>query len=244
MIDFVIAANIIVIGVVLAILLLMGYLTSIRTIGQKAARKNISYYFLLFLLGIIIALVFSLIISTGWANYASLGFAVIFTAVTAVWLVTWPWRKRRAGNLLLKVKSTPKERQLLWCGVCFIIVATFMMILSVVNYSDYESFFYRLTMLLIYWTLAISFIASSLSGLELREKGITYRFSVIKWAKIEQFSWSDTKVNILIIQLKDPLPFLRKTRGISVPLSQKDSIHHILSQYLIDGDVKSETLFL
>lgn len=88
------------------------------------------------------------------------------------------------------------EKKYFWWGIFLIIalmiVSVFQGIIGTPNILSWE----RIPTFL---TGIVYLISWGLSHIELREKGIVYRFKLIRWSAIKSYQW---ELNLLIINLK------------------------------------------
>ena len=133
--------------------------------------------------------------------------------------LTWFFRQTDYGSLLLDVGRIEKSK--FWWGIALVIVLIFSWFLE---QTGLPLSLVRIERLPAYLTAIVYLIAAGLSHLELREKGICYRFKLIKWSKIESYKW---ELNLLTINLKrnGELSWL-------IPIDYRDSVNHILAEHL------------
>ena len=115
----------------------------------------------------------------------------------------------------------------------FLIIAilqTFVFITLALNGSrgDFSTEYY-LAQIILYWSSAIYFLWVGFSKLELREKGIYFKFGLVKWQQIASYKWEGEKANILTVWLKQPIPLLQ-TRSWSIPPGLKNPVERVISQ--------------
>lgn len=219
----------------IVVALVLGYAISRSMLGQEAARRNLLSGTLLLL--VLFPLIFALnFLPQPWRDYAWLGLSIVFSAIAWTYIVSWPRRKRQAGSLLWNLGRPVTYRSLLIAGVLFLISAilqtTMFIDLARKGFSgSYESPEYYLSQAFLYWSTAISCFWAGLSKLELREKGIYFKFGLIKWQQIASYKWEGAKGNTLTVWLKQRFPFF-PTRSWQIPLVHKSTIERILAQHL------------
>ncbi|MDJ0702441.1 MAG: hypothetical protein QNJ46_04095 [Leptolyngbyaceae cyanobacterium MO_188.B28] len=98
-----------------------GYLLVVNVMGREAASRNMLYLSAWVLMGFAIASFATLLSQwrqVGWSTVYLVGVIGI-----GLWLLSWPFRKRTAGSLLLNVGRTWQNSLLFWIGVWEVVVA-------------------------------------------------------------------------------------------------------------------------
>lgn len=219
--------------VLLAILMIgIGYTISIRTVGPEIAQRDLRLITWLIPLSFVVSLGLHSLYKYGWLSPSSL-----FIVLLALWILTWNWRKKRAGVLLLDVGQIPIGRVIFWFCVLEVLIAAFKTwsamyqistgLLSLSNTSTIIS------QVLLYWLLAFYTAATGSSRLELREHGICYIFLVIQWNRLVAYRWDDMKPNILIIQVRPPsfLPF-KQFWNLPIPAVYRNTVAQIMAEHV------------
>jgi hypothetical protein len=219
----------------LVVALLLGYTISRSSLGQEAAWRNLlaTTLFLFLILSFVFALNF---LPHPWRDYAWLSLSIFFSAIAWTYIISWPRRKRRAGSLLWNLGRPSTYRSMLVAGGLFLISA----ILQTTMFFDsarngfpegHNSPEYYLSQAILYWSTAIYFFWAGLSRLELREKGIYFKFGLIEWQQIASYKWEGVNSNTLTVWLKQRFPFF-PTRSWQIPVVHKATIERILAQNL------------
>ncbi|NMG11673.1 hypothetical protein DP117_34395 [Brasilonema sp. UFV-L1] len=210
----------------------IGYAISYRTIGHQAAQRRLTRTALLILLAFFVG--FGL---NSLGKYGSISIYFLFAAFVALWLLSWNWRKRKAGALLLDVGRFSRSKLMLWAGVLEALFAVFYTWSAISRISTGLESDTNLVEVIaqpvFFWSLAISFLSMGLSRLEFRENGICYMLSVVKWEKLTSYSWSQEKPNILTIEFKQP-PYLLSTGfwSLPIPSAHRDAVRQILAEHV------------
>ncbi len=222
----------IIFAVLMMIVLGIGYAIANRIVGHEAAIKRLQDAILCTLLGIFLAFAFQSLGKHAWISFCFL-FAVIYS----LWLLSWIWRKKKAGDLLLNVGQLSENKILFWIGVFEVVLAllnTWFTINRVPQGLPVDNLVEVISQLVFLWTLAIFLLSLGCSKLELRENGICYMFSVIKWEKLASYKWKPGKPNVLTINLKQAdFPLLQKTWNVPIPLKYRDAVDGIMAKYLM-----------
>jgi hypothetical protein len=98
---------------------------------------------------------------------------------------------------------------------------------------------YYISQVILYWSMAISFLWMGFSKLEFRENGIYFKFGLIEWKQIASYQWEGVKGNTLTLWIKQPLPFFQ-TRSWQIPVGLKNPVERIIAQNMPHKD-KVET---
>lgn len=223
------------------IVLLLVYAINRAMLGQEAAGRNL-------LGGLLLLPLFALMVGIfwlpePWKNYLSI---TIFTTISVLFwiqILTWPRRKRQAGFLLWHLGWPLTHRYMLLASTMFFILAilqTFVFITLAINgFSSSFSIEYYLAQVILYWSGSFYCLWTGFSKLELREKGIYFKFGLVKWQQIASYKWEGEKGNILTVWLKQPIPLLQ-TRSWSIPVGLKNPVERVISQNISSQTKKNQ----
>jgi uncharacterized membrane protein YhaH (DUF805 family) len=227
----------------LVVALLVGYAITRSKVGQEAALRNLlsTTWFLVSIFALICALLF---LPQPWRDYALSGLFIAFSIIPWLIILNWPRRKKRAGYLLWKLGWPSTHRYLFVTSGIFLINAVVQTILFVdlvrKGFSESSnSPEYYISQVILYWSMAISFLWMGFSKLELRENGIYFKFGLIEWKQIASYKWEGVKGNTLTLWIKHPLPFFQ-TRSWQIPVGHKNPVERIIIQHMPHKD-KVET---
>ncbi|MEK6753265.1 MAG: DUF5673 domain-containing protein [Chloroflexota bacterium] len=173
----------------------------------------------------------------GFGQSIKNGFIISFGAIWAaiyVWLIfTWISRGKKSGRMLLHVISLPNRWLFLVFGIISIIA----------GFGGFWDFVWENTEYS--WLISIAvglsagtyFILMYFSHIRIHENGILAYVDLIKWSKIESFSWisDNKKVHTLKIRVKGNVPSFLRNGAIPVPIEKKEQMESILAQYLPEG---------
>ena len=223
----------------LLVLLGVGYAIARATVGPQAAQQNLLYAIPWLLAGAILPLVLS---SVG--RYGLVILYAIYAAVVLFWLLSWPWRKKEAGALLLAVGATRQNKVLFWAGLVLVGFAIAMSIPifdqftgALVSTGSIVSGIIKITF---WWSLALLFFSLGRSQPEIRENGLAYLFAWQPWERIQAFGWDDDNPNTLILKAV-PRTFLsRRYLTLSIPAAQQPEVDRLLEDYLLETDLAAE----
>jgi hypothetical protein len=242
-------------GLFLLILLIsvgVGYAIASRTFGHEVAQKNLRtvlpLFFISFLGGTAIAFVLPLLGKYGRLGYNIL-FAVFFITYPLTYPLSWLWRRKKAGSLVLDLGRLSSSKLIFWFGVFQAVVAAFLSfsLLQLVlrgaqNFRTPDAYFSlvlsSLSTVIPGWSVAILFCSMGLSRLQLRENGICYMFTRMGWQRITSYTWERAKPNVLTIRFKPRFPLIPGFWSLPLSIARKDDVEHILAEYLPS---KSET---
>lgn len=223
-------------GLILLIIFLpamaIAYAISYRTIGHQAAQRRLGRSALLILLAFFVGFGLHFL-----GKYGSISICFLFAAYVVLWLLTWNWRKKKAGALLFDVGRFSRSKLMLWVGVLEALLAVFNTWSAINTIStglgNDTELVQVISQLVFFWSLAIYFLSSGLSRLEFRENGICYMLSVVKWEKLTSYRWNQEKPSIVTIEFKQP-PYLLSTGFWSVPIpsAHRDTVEQILAEHV------------
>jgi hypothetical protein len=223
------------------IALLLTYAINRAMLGQEAAVRNLLGGLLLLPLFAFVLGIFFL--PEPWRNYLSISIFTIASILLWIKILTWPRRKRQAGYLLWHLGWPFNHRYMLLASTTFLIVAilqTFVFITLAFNGSSSGvSTEYYISQIIFYWSSAFYFLWMGFSKLELREKGIYFKFGLVKWQQIASYKWEGEKANILTVWLKQPIPLLQ-TRSWSIPAGLKSPVERVISQNMSNQTKKNQ----
>ena len=156
-------------------------------------------------------------------NEDSLIFLGGLTALVAVNLspLAWLFQKDNYGSLILDVGQLEKSK-LVW-GIALAITLVVLFLWDKVGASLNIVTFERIPA---YLTAVVYLVATGLSHVEFREKGICYRFKLIKWSYIKTAKW---ELNLLEIKLKSKS---NRELILLIPIDYRDAVNQILAKYL------------
>lgn len=220
----------------LAISLWLGYLVARVIVGPQTARRNLYYSGPWILLGALLAVGLSFA-----GRYGLVVLYGLYAIAVLGWLLSWPWRKQRAGALLHRVGQTAQNKVLFWLGLGMAGLALVM------TRSIFDQLSGALTTTggivsglveaLFWWAIALMFIALGRSSLEVRKRGLCYLFAWQPWERIEAFGWDDDKPNTLILKVFPRFVFSRRYVTLAIPEGQKDTVDQLIDDYLVEADL-------
>lgn len=212
-----------------------GYLAEEGMVGREAARRNSRYAVpaLLFcvLFGFALVYVVELLGRYGWVS-----FHILYAVAISAWWMSWFFRKQEAASLLADVGRTPQSKFLFWGGLIQVAVSVFMTWLLVTSpltrMPEYTSLTLEISRLVFWWSIASYSIALGLNKLEFRENGICYLYSLIRWQRINSYTWETDKSNVLTIRFKPRFPLWPGITSLAIPARYKEVVSHILAERL------------
>jgi hypothetical protein len=220
----------------LVVTLFIGYTISSSNLGLEAAWRNIlgTALFLLVIFGIVLSLFF---LPSPWGEYILSAILFIFSAMSWLNILTAGLRKRQAGFLLWNLGWPSTHKYLLVASFLFFISAILqtLVFFSLGNKSLSGSTTvpeYSISQIVLYWSVAIYLWWAGLSKLELREKGIYFKFGLIKWDKITHYRWEGASGTTLTVWLKQRIP-LFPARSWTVPLALKNAVDRVIFQHTL-----------
>ena len=231
--------NLVLFILAIAIALCLGYVIARGVLGTQAAQRNLIYAAPWLVIGALIPLLL-----TSIGRYGLIIFYAIYVLSVLAWLVSWPWRKRTAGNLLLEVGATTQNKLLFWLGLGLVGLAIAMTIPLLDRLTGdlvtTGGIISGIITISFWWMIALLFLLLGRSQLEIRENGLAYLFAWQPWERIQAFGWDDDKPNTLILKATPRTPFSRQYITISIPPAQQAEVDKLLEDYLLETDLASE----
>lgn len=223
----------------IAIALAIGYGICRLLLGPQAAARNLLYAGPWLLFGAVLAIALSLA-----GRFGLVGLYALYTGGVLFWLMSWPVRKRPAGNLLHSIGPTSQNKILLWVGLFQVGLAIAMTLLlldrvtgGLVTGLGIAS---GIIQILFWWSLALLFILLGRSNLEIREQGLCYLYAWQPWVRVEAFGWDDDKPNTLILKLLPRSFISRRFITLNIPSEQKTIVDDLIDDYLAEADLATE----
>lgn len=228
----------------------LGYLIASREYGQEVAQRNLRLVIPLFFVIIFVGGPARTFVEKSLGEYGRLSFSILFAVLIISYPLSWLWRRKQVGSLLLDLGRSSSSKPMLWFGLFQGILAAWysfsllqLILRGVQAYSTPDDYFSvvvsDLSALLSSCSLAIFFCSTGLSRLQLRANGICYQFQRMSWQRITSYNWERAKPHILTIRFKSRFPLIPGFWSLSIPIARKDDVEHVLSEYLA---CKSETL--
>lgn len=226
---------------VLAIVIALGvgYAIARATLGPQAAQRNLLYSLPWILAGALLPI---LLASAG--RYGLVILYALYAVLVLLWLLSWPLRKKEAGELLFEVGPTAQNKLLFWAGLLQMGVAIAMTLPLLDNFTGpfvtTGGILSGIAKIAFWWTTVLLFISLGRSRLEIRENGLAYLFAWQPWARIKAFGWDDDNPNTLILKATPRTFISRRYITLSIPAAQQADVDKILEDYLIEADLDSE----
>ncbi|PZO58585.1 MAG: hypothetical protein DCF15_04995 [Phormidesmis priestleyi] len=222
-----------------AIALAIGYGICRVLLGPQAATRNLLYAGPWLLFGAVLAIALSLA-----GRFGLVGLYALYTGGVLFWLISWPLRKRSAGDLLHSIGPTSQNKIFLWVGLFQVGLAIAMTLLlldrvtgGLVTGLGIAS---GIVQIAFWWSLALLFILLGRSNLEIREHGLCYLYAWQPWARVEAFGWDDDKPNTLILKLLPRSFISRRFITLTIPVDQKATVDDLIDDYLAEADLATE----
>lgn len=202
--------------------------------GIKATQELLSPNLTRFLVVIVSVLVFRLV----FGIYGLLVAWFFLTILSAIWLVSWPLRKLKAGKVLCKIHQPKLPKSAIWVNL--LVLSTFGPTLwstlwlasktiptgYLVNPVGLSFYLFLVTFLFLPSYLAM------LEGPSFRTNGICSTYKFIPWDRVDSYSLNSVSQGILMLYWRPYIPIF--SRGISLPITsaQVDAIKNILDEHL------------
>ncbi len=231
-------ANLVLFLLAITLSISLGYFALSRVLGARSARRSLTHAAPAILIGLLLPLLLAFA-----GRYGLVILYGLYAAGAILWMMSWPLRKKRAGDLLLRLSATLQSRVLFWLGLFQVGLAI------AITYSRLDQFTGSLVTtggilsgiaeLAFWWSLALLFVLLGRSRLEIRENGLSYMLAWQPWERIQAFGWDDDKPNTLILKTY-PRTFLsRRYQILSIPAEQQETVDKLLEDYLLEADLDS-----
>lgn len=224
---------------VMVVALGAGYLIARIVLGPQAARHNLLYSGPWLFLGAAIALILSFV-----GRYGLVVLYGLYAVGVLAWLLSWPIRKKQAGELKLEVGRTSQNKTLFWVGLFCVGLAVVMTLPLIGSLAGAlispVGIAASLVEIAFWWAIALLFIMLGLSDLEIHERGLSYLYAWQPWARIEAFGWDDDKPNTLILRVVKRTFFSRRYVTLRIPPAQKEAVDRLIDDYISEADLAAE----
>ena len=224
------------IGLVLlsVVIIAGGYWLTRTALGSFTANRNLRYVLPWLLLGMLVPLVISLLDS-----YALNVLYALYAVTVLLWLLSWPLRSRKAGDLLFNAGRTWNNKLLFWIGSLEVGVAaviTWVSLIAIADLPDTPEPMAQLSKVLFWWTFAVFLLSVGLNRLELRENGMCFLYTFVPWRRMKAYTWETSAPNTLTVRIKPRLPLLSGYMSIRVPKSCRDDVDQVLQTHVPISD--------
>ena len=227
--------------VILAVILAISYVAMRVVLGPEAAKKNLTYAVPWLLLGGLIGLLIPFL-----GNYGVVALLGVYTLAVVLWLASWPWRRKGAGEVKLNVGRTTQNKSLLWLSLLTAGGAIALIVLLVDQItgplSTPAGIISGVVKVLFLCVVPLFFFLLSRSSLVIREHGLAYLFTWQPWERIAAFGWDDDKPSTLLLKVVPRSPISRRYMTFVIPATQVESVDRILEGYLIEDEDLDEEI--
>ena len=213
----------------------LGYVVLRAVMGPQAAQKNLAYSLPWILMGGLAGLLVPFL--GGYGLTVLLG---VYLAVVTVWLISWPWRRKGAGELRLNVGRTAQSKALLWVTLLTTVGAialTLVLIDKITGpLATPAGILSGIVQILFLFAVPLFFFLLSRSHLEIREHGLAHLFAWQPWDRVTAFGWDDDKPTTLLFKVIPRSFISRRYLTLTVPAAQVEAVDKILEGYLIEDE--------
>ena len=219
----------------------LGYLLLRAIAGPEAAKKNLAYSLPWILLGAVAILLIPFL-----GAYGLIALLAAYVLVVAVWLLSWPLRRRGAGEVQLSIAKTGQDKAFIWLALLTaggaIALTLFLIDRLTGPLTTSIGLVSGIVQILFLWTIPLFFLLLSFSHLEIRENGLAYLFAWQPWERVTAFGWDDDKPNTLLFKLEPRSPISRRYMAMTIPADQIETTDRILERYLIEDEGLDEEI--
>ncbi|MEO0534477.1 MAG: hypothetical protein AAF215_11510 [Cyanobacteria bacterium P01_A01_bin.123] len=210
-----------------------GYLSTDGRMDWIALRTNTGFSLTLFFVFYAIAFTVGTLDRLEHFNLADAYYS-LFAIGVGIWLLSWPFRKRTAGSLLLALGKTLQNKLIFWTALLamgFAAYMTWMLLGELIRFPGATTPIEVIIKVLFCWSFAVYFLSMGLNGLEIRENGICLLLTVIPWRRMQSYAWQPLRPNLLTIRFKR-LPLLPRVMNIKVPGQHHDTVDRIMATHI------------
>ena len=167
-------------------------------------------------------------------------FLAVYLLVVAIWLVSWPVRRKGAGAVKLSIAKTGQDKAFIWMALLTaggaIALTLFLLDRLTGPLTTPTGIISGIVQIMFLWTIPLFFLLLSRSHLEVRENGLAYLFAWQPWERIVAFGWDDDKPNTLLFKLAPRSFISRRYMAMTIPADQVETTDKVLERYLIEDE--------
>jgi hypothetical protein len=211
-----------------------GYVTAEDLVGREVAERNLRY----FLPTMLLACAFGLIIPS-LGEYGRVILHILISVGISVWLLTWFFRKKESGDLLINIGQTLINKFFFWLGLfyaSYITLMTWRLSAQIsVGIPQSTNLEIQISYLVLCWLMVILALALGLGGLEFRVNGICFMLTFFNWQRVNSYKWEKSQLNVLnvlTIWFKPRFPLLPGFLSTPIPTKHRDVVSQILDEQL------------
>lgn len=224
---------------IMVLILWLGFLVARSLLGPQAARRNLFYSAPWLAAGGAIAIFLAFV-----GRYGLVALYGLYALGIFIWLLSWPTRKKKSGELKLEVGRTNQNKILFWAGLFLTglaIVMTFTLLDQLTGpLATTGGRISGIAEIAFWWAIALLFIMLGLSDLEIREHGLSYLYAWQPWDRVEAFGWDDDKPNTLILRVLPRSIFSRRYVTLNIPSEQREAVDQLIDDYISEADLAAE----
>lgn len=200
----------------------------VRMVGKEDAIKQLKWFWPLLLFIFVQSFLMSYF--DEWLGIVYFAYIAIFSA----WFISWPFRKREAGRLLLDAGKPTAFKYIFWGGVIFSVIALITTIAFLLSNEPISALFFKED-IAAFWMLAIFGLSIGSTRLEVRENGICNVYRVALWRRMRAYEWGGKRTNMLTIKYKPRLRFMPGFIGFDVSPRYREEIDRIVATHVPDA---------
>lgn len=227
---------------------IVNYLVQRHELGQEGAKRKllsgIPGICAALVAGLILAVLLITVVPKGWGEQVATYLRVFVlyiipigvSAILWIPIVTWPWRKKKAGMVLVDIGPLKSK------GGIFVILLIFIFsgFLALVNaMRGIGDIIHSVSLITLLLTVAFSsLLHGRLINVRITERGISTFLFLLKWKWIIAYEWIGKEKYVLSLQFKKYVSLFRapsrwRSFMLRIPLDRKDSVDKLLDKYLM-----------
>lgn len=205
-------------------------------IAECQADRQKNQYILMVCVLFLLGLTFFSIVSLKLEEQWTIGVFILSSVSGLTWAIISFFRNREAGVLLLRIGRNVQNKLVLSVGGLLAIstllqTGMFLMFVDRIFFQDTDLSL-NISALIFFWSWTILSILRGVHGLEFRENGICWMYSLLKWNTIHFYAWDLDRPNILTLGFQPQFLLLANFSRLRIPEKDRDSVDCILEERL------------
>lgn len=225
--------GVLILFLVFLVLAIAEWSIDIENISRREAYQGVLSDLGFFLL---IGLAMALLLQLFGMEYGLIIFQIVCVVGISSWLLSWHFRKQKAGGLLLNIGKTKETEALFTAGLVltvFAIPLIWQFIEHILRgFSQSTSLIKEALNVIFFLFIPISIMARGLSKIEIRANGICSMLHFHTWQSIRSYNWKESEASTLKIRFISKFFGLQRLMILTVPLKHREAVSHILDERL------------
>jgi hypothetical protein len=198
-----------------------------KQLGPNAGTRQFIMVLPIMLGALIIGPVLFYVLSDDWIENGFAVFQIGFFCFVCTLMLFFLGRRKGAGPVLLDL-GRPQQARFLVPVTAFL--AIFVAVVVVFDLVTGQVHFENVAKWLFFSSIIVLNAFSTLSRMQIREQGVLMGGDLLRWKKIEGYTWEEDKRNVLTLRVKTPFSLFAK-RSIPIPPVYRDQVDTLLAQH-------------